>query len=154
MNGFVFFFQAEDGIRYLVRSRGVGDVYKRQTIPGVIGGRYGNTSEYQNVGNPVLDLNNNDNKAVRDRLQSSGYLEIKPYKGLSFRSMVGTDILNINERRYGYQFFNDEITFLKAGGNQRSERSSLNQKHANSFRWVWENIVTYEKAFGKQNKKM
>ena len=29
MSGF-FFFQAEDGIRYLVRSRGLGDVYKRQ----------------------------------------------------------------------------------------------------------------------------
>ena len=26
----VFFFQAEDGIRDLVRSRGLGDVYKRQ----------------------------------------------------------------------------------------------------------------------------
>ena len=34
-----FFFQAEDGIRDLVRSRGLGDVYKRQnrlneTVPG------------------------------------------------------------------------------------------------------------------------
>ena len=28
----VFFFQAEDGIRDLVRSRGLGDVYKRQII--------------------------------------------------------------------------------------------------------------------------
>ena len=27
-----FFFQAEDGIRDLVRSRGLGDVYKRQDI--------------------------------------------------------------------------------------------------------------------------
>ena len=27
---FAFFFQAEDGIRDLVRSRGLGDVYKRQ----------------------------------------------------------------------------------------------------------------------------
>ena len=27
-----FVFQAEDGIRYLVRSRGLGDVYKRQTF--------------------------------------------------------------------------------------------------------------------------
>ena len=27
-----FFFQAEDGIRYLVRSRGLGDVYKRQPL--------------------------------------------------------------------------------------------------------------------------
>ena len=29
---FFFFFQAEDGIRYLVRSRGLGDVYKRQIL--------------------------------------------------------------------------------------------------------------------------
>ena len=28
-----FFFQAEDGIRGLVRSRGLGDVYKRQGHP-------------------------------------------------------------------------------------------------------------------------
>ena len=28
----IFFFQAEDGIRDLVRSRGLGDVYKRQTV--------------------------------------------------------------------------------------------------------------------------
>ena len=27
-----FFFQAEDGIRDLVRSRGLGDVYKRQPV--------------------------------------------------------------------------------------------------------------------------
>ena len=30
----VFFFQAEDGIRDLVRSRGLGDVYKRQVAEG------------------------------------------------------------------------------------------------------------------------
>ena len=29
---FFFFFQAEDGIRDLVRSRGLGDVYKRQEL--------------------------------------------------------------------------------------------------------------------------
>ena len=28
----MFFFQAEDGIRDLVRSRGLGDVYKRQRL--------------------------------------------------------------------------------------------------------------------------
>eukprot|EP00657_Telonema_sp_P-1_P001434 TRINITY_DN13613_c0_g1_i1.p1 TRINITY_DN13613_c0_g1~~TRINITY_DN13613_c0_g1_i1.p1 ORF type:complete len:157 (+),score=45.82 TRINITY_DN13613_c0_g1_i1:88-558(+) len=31
---FFFFFQAEDGIRDLVRSRGLGDVYKRQELNG------------------------------------------------------------------------------------------------------------------------
>ena len=32
--GVSFFFQAEDGIRDLVRSRGLGDVYKRQVLEG------------------------------------------------------------------------------------------------------------------------
>ena len=31
-----FFFQAEDGIRDLVRSRGLGDVYKRQERRGAV----------------------------------------------------------------------------------------------------------------------
>ena len=31
----IFFFQAEDGIRDLVRSRGLGDVYKRQPVYGI-----------------------------------------------------------------------------------------------------------------------
>ena len=34
---YVCFFQAEDGIRYLVRSRGLGDVYKRQIHPRLCG---------------------------------------------------------------------------------------------------------------------
>ena len=31
-----FCFQAEDGIRYLVRSRGLGDVYKRQELVRIV----------------------------------------------------------------------------------------------------------------------
>ena len=34
-----FFFQAEDGIRDLVRSRGLGDVYKRQLVNRSYSGR-------------------------------------------------------------------------------------------------------------------
>ena len=34
-----FFFQAEDGIRDLVRSRGLGDVYKRQCLCLALPGR-------------------------------------------------------------------------------------------------------------------
>ena len=35
----MFIFQAEDGIRNLVRSSGLGDVYKRQPKKGVMQGR-------------------------------------------------------------------------------------------------------------------
>ena len=33
---FIFVFRAEDGIRDLVRSRGLGDVYKRQPIESIL----------------------------------------------------------------------------------------------------------------------
>ena len=42
-----FFFQAEDGIRDLVRSRGLGDVYKRQLL--VIGIFPMLTNEFYNL---------------------------------------------------------------------------------------------------------
>jgi TonB-dependent starch-binding outer membrane protein SusC len=120
-------------------------------IPSIVDGRYGNTSQYQNVGNAILDLNNNDNLAVRNRIQASGYVELKPISGLTFKSMIGTDLVNGNSRRYNYKFLNDETTFLTAGGNQRSERSALSVSNENSFRWVWDNFATYTTGFGKSN---
>ena len=50
----LFFFQAEHGIRDLVRSRGLGDVYKRQNLknyPGI-------------TGNITIDANRNANKSA------------------------------------------------------------------------------------------
>lgn len=120
-------------------------------IPGIVDGRYGNTSQYQNVGNAILDLSNNDNKTLRNRLQASTYAEITPVKGLKFRSMMGADKTNLNDRRYNYKFLNDEVTFLTSGGNQRSERSSLNLFNDYNFRWVWDNIMTYQTKVGKNN---
>ena len=55
---YIFFFQGEDGIRYLVRSRGLGDVYKRQAIlfsKGRIVGKFGPGKYTLNTENlPIL----------------------------------------------------------------------------------------------------
>ena len=45
----VFFFQAEDGIRDLVRSRGLGDVYKRQVLHQAIVAHSNSKYEYATV---------------------------------------------------------------------------------------------------------
>ena len=45
-----FFFQAEDGIRDLVRSRGLGDVYKRQLEDDIVGPPGGEDLESAGVG--------------------------------------------------------------------------------------------------------
>ena len=50
---FLFFFQAEDGIRDLVRSRGLGDVYKRQ---GHIPPALNDAQLAAGLNDPVFDL--------------------------------------------------------------------------------------------------
>ena len=52
----VFLFQAEDGIRYLVRSRGLGDVYKRQMW---------RMTKSRRQANPQLFMASNLDKAAR-----------------------------------------------------------------------------------------
>ena len=46
----MFFFQAEDGIRDLVRSRGLGDVYKRQGTNRIIEQRRHTRRQRGNIG--------------------------------------------------------------------------------------------------------
>mgnify|MGYP003381561392 CR=1 FL=1 len=53
----VFLFQAEDGIRDLVRSRGLGDVYKRQVgLYGVVFGAMGAGAAEPTLADEVLSL--------------------------------------------------------------------------------------------------
>ena len=49
-----FFFQAEDGIRDLVRSRGLGDVYKRQVCSTKLT-RLGETPEHAQLPRPQVE---------------------------------------------------------------------------------------------------
>ena len=49
-DGGSFFFQAEDGIRDLVRSRGLGDVYKRQSYISSVSLLYSPTGMYAMTG--------------------------------------------------------------------------------------------------------
>ena len=51
-----FFFQAEDGIRYLVRSRGLGDVYKRQEYIGPMIEREVDLMMQQQLISPMPDI--------------------------------------------------------------------------------------------------
>lgn len=120
-------------------------------IPSIVDGRYGNTSSYQNVGNPLLDVSNNKIKVKENRLQGAGYLVVKPLPWLSFKTSLGADWKNSLNRGYFYQFNADESTFINAGGNQYRSQSSLEVKQWQTFRWVWDNTVTFSKQFNKHN---
>jgi len=116
-------------------------------IPAVENGLYGNTSLYQNVGNAVLDIKNNDDLTLNNRLQGAGYVEFKPLTFLTFRSSMGGDLIFSNQRVYNYQFNNDGTTFIQPGGNQRNPNSNLTSRQTNLFRWVWDNTVSFNKQW-------
>ena len=128
------------------------DAYRAApTIQSKVDGKYGNTSVYQNVGNPILDIEKKNNRVLDNRLLGSAYLEIKPIEWLTFRSNIGGDWVNLNSREYNYQYNNDTTTFINPGGNQRNPNSDLKFINTRTFHWTWDNIVTFNKKFGKHN---
>lgn len=115
-------------------------------------GLYGNTSAFQNVGNPLLDVQNNDINVKENRLQGSSFLEIKPLDWLMLRTSIGADWKNSLNRGYYYEFSaSDGNTFLTPGGNQYATNSRLSVKQIQTFRWVWDNTATITKTFGPHN---
>lgn len=120
-------------------------------IPDIVDGKYGNTSGYQNVGNPLLDINNNSIRVNENRLQGSSFLEYKPVEWLTLRTSLGADWRNSLNRAYYYQFDADENTFIIAGGNQLRPLSGLNVKQSQAFRWVWDNTAVVTKKIGEHD---
>ncbi len=134
----------------------VGSVYNNAyraapIIPSSVDGKYGNTSSYGNVGNPLLDVTNNSIKVKENRIQASAFLEFKPVSTITLRSSIGTDWRNKQGRGYYYQFNADESTFITAGGNQSRAVSSLDINSNQAVRWVWDNTATYSKKIDDHN---
>ncbi|RFM29941.1 SusC/RagA family TonB-linked outer membrane protein [Deminuibacter soli] len=130
------------------------DAYRASpVIPSKIGGRYGNTSAFQNVGNPVLDIESVSNTLYDNRLQGAFGLEYKPIRSLTLKSMFNADWYNANRKTYNYQFYQtgDTTTFLTQGGNQRNDLSQLTNRRDNNFIYTWDNTATYTKSFGKSD---
>jgi TonB-linked SusC/RagA family outer membrane protein len=113
------------------------------------GGLYGNTSAFGNVGNPLLDIEKNNNRSRENRLQGNVGVDIKPVSGLTLRSAINVDLNYNNRRVYNYQYLNDQNTFLTAGGNQRNQRSSLSVEQNNNYRYLLENTATFQKVLGE-----
>ncbi len=116
-------------------------------------GLYGNTSLANNVGNPILDQDKNNNTGKGDRFQGNIVAELKPLTWLTLRSSFGVDKNNFRSLSYGYKFANagPDNVFLTAGSNQVKNKSSLSIGESQGNRWVWDNTATITKKFGQHN---
>lgn len=120
-------------------------------IPAIMNGKYGNTSAYQNVGNPLLDITSKNNNYIENRFQGTAFLDYKPVSWLTLHSNLGAELGLNNRQMYTYQFLNDTSTYLIAGGNQVSNRSSFSVQNERNTRWVWDNTATLQKSFNQND---
>jgi TonB-linked SusC/RagA family outer membrane protein len=128
------------------------DAYRAApVIPGIVNGKYGNTSSYQNVGNPIVDITSQNSTTIDNRIEGTTYLEYKPAPWLTLKSSLGADWDNSVNTVYGYAFPPDTTYFITGGGSQYNPHSSLGINSSNSSHWVWDNTATFNKSFGNQN---
>lgn len=120
-------------------------------IPITRDGKYGNTSAFQNVGNPILSIDKVNDRYKENRLQGTGYLEYSPWEFIKLRSSMSANQGFQNRRRYNVAFLNNESTFLVAGGNQQRPESQLTMVKEEGTEWIWDNTVTFQKKFGRHD---
>jgi len=125
------------------------DAYRASPlVPAMVNGKFGNTSQYQNVGNPVLDAQNTNDLSHNNRVQGNAYIEVKPIRALALRSQFGDELNYYDDRAYTYQHNNDTSFFTTNGGTQGAAQSTLALLNTKYYHWVWSNTVTYDNDFG------
>jgi TonB-linked SusC/RagA family outer membrane protein len=129
------------------------DVYRAAPVITAVdeNGRYGNTSLWGNLGNPLLTLDKTNNRTINTRVQGNAYLEYKPYKSLTFRTALNTDVNWNKLRNYSYQFNADANTFTATGGQQFNPFSTLFVESNDFATTIWDNTVTWQQTFDKHN---
>jgi TonB-dependent starch-binding outer membrane protein SusC len=113
-------------------------------------GSFGNlSSAVSNVGNPYATLKTTNDRSYGNRLQTNGWIEYKPIKGLSFKSQFGIDI----ERNNGWNYTPAYKTFLANGivGAQFNDDADLGFTKDSIYQWVWDNYLTYENKFSNKH---
>ncbi len=113
-------------------------------------GSFGNVSSaVSNVGNPYATLKTTNDRSYGNRLQTNGWIEYKPIKGLSYKSQFGIDI----ERNNGWNYTPAYKTFLANGtvGAQFNDDADVGFTKDSIYQWVWDNYLTYENKFSNNH---
>lgn len=142
-------------LTYTDRNRGVKNSYTRSLSAFPLGDAYDENGklnheyingQYSPMGDFIQDQFANNTKSTY--INSIGYLEINPVKGLKLRSQLSTTLFN---SRLG-QYWGSQ-----ANANQPSYASSpyAQKTHDNSWSYTWENILSYnadikDHSFGAQ----
>ena len=102
-------------------------------------GNYG-FSGISNVGNPVAQLDYNDDKERGGRIVGNIFAELSFLKGFSLRSSYGTDLSLTKTNVY--------TPVYRVSAVQNNPRSRFEKTQRTTANWLWENTLTYTRTIG------
>ncbi|WDF55268.1 SusC/RagA family TonB-linked outer membrane protein [Mucilaginibacter sp. KACC 22063] len=101
-----------------------------------IGANKGVSFSYYNI-LPIIDMNRSNNEL--NQVNSNIYFQVKPLSWLTLKTTYGID----------YLFRNIDIFQNALQGDGVSSSGSATDTYSNQKRWVWDNTLQIDKAFGK-----
>jgi TonB-linked SusC/RagA family outer membrane protein len=93
--------------------------------------------------NPLIRLATEKGQYTDDKIVSSGYVKLKPVKGLEVTSRIGLDL--------AYQTFNSWNPSYWANSRSTSTSPTVTINQNKWQTWLWENFATYSRSFGAHN---
>ncbi len=111
-------------------------------------GRYYALATYATgeIVNPIAYLQIFHNKIKQDRILSTAFINIIPFKGLKFTSRFGYDLTyQLNHAWTPEYYFS-----IESNNTMTNVSDNINKWNG----WLWENFVTYNKTFGGSNLKL
>ncbi|WP_345066923.1 TonB-dependent receptor [Sphingobacterium thermophilum] len=87
--------------------------------------------------NPVISLENNYSNNYGNNVQSSAYLQLKPLKWITFKSVYGIDYRNVDYSNY----------YSPISGEGLANNGSASSVSSRRQRWVWTNTLTFDYSF-------
>jgi TonB-linked SusC/RagA family outer membrane protein len=97
-------------------------------------------------GNPVYSVETNEYSNINQFLLATSSLEIMVYDGLKLKTNAGININSFNST-----FFQPEDSRAHDLVNPAAvvANAAYSQRMNNTFEWLWENTIAYDKTFGK-----
>ena len=121
---------------------------------------------YNEQSHPLAFLSLPGTKYDTDKFIANGAVEIQLWDGLKFRSSIGVDLAFwgnhgyskqyfLSSKRYSFNTVAKETVYDKDGNATETEKinyaESASQEMNRSLRWQVENVLSYDKQFGKHS---
>lgn len=100
-------------------------------------------SNFNNIGNPIAAMARNFNLSKRFGTQGATYLEIKPVKGLTFKTSFSGFYSTLNTTNYDPKYYIDP--------QDKNDKSGVSQNTVLTYRWQIDNTIDYSGAIGKHH---